>query len=136
MTTELIYLSATLLLAIVQVFLPAAGRTRQYGAKWNAGARDHDMPPVGPITGRLERAQSNLYETLPLFIAAVLIAHVVGVQDHVTLWGTALYFWGRVVFVPVYAFGVPYLRSVVFIISLVGLIMVIAAPLLTLIGSS
>ncbi|MGV9010549.1 MAPEG family protein [Brevundimonas sp.] len=136
MTTELIYLAATLILAVVQIFLPAAGRTTQYGAKWNAGTRDAAMPPVKPVTGRLERAQSNLYETLPLFIGAVLIAHVVGVQDNLTLWGTALYFWGRVVFVPLYAFGVPYFRSIVFIVSLVGLLMVIAAPLLTLIGSS
>ena len=28
---------------------------------------------LGPVTGRLERAQANLYETLPLFIGAVLI---------------------------------------------------------------
>ena len=136
MTTELIYLSATLILAVVQIFLPAAGRTAQYGAKWNAGARDGDMPPVSPVTGRLERAQANLYETLPLFIGAVLVAHVIGVQDTLTLWGAALYFWARVVYVPLYAFGVPYLRTVVFLVSLVGLLMLIAAPLLTLIGSS
>ena len=71
-----------------------------------------------------------------LFIGAVLIAHVIGVQDPLTLWGAALYFWARVVYVPLYAFGVPYLRTVVFLVSLVGLLMVIAAPLLTLIGSS
>ncbi|WP_296166065.1 MAPEG family protein [uncultured Brevundimonas sp.] len=136
MTTELIYLSATLILAVVQIFLPAAGRTSQYGPKWNAGPRDGDMPPVKPVTARLERAQANLYETLPLFIGAVLIAHVIGVQDGLTLWGAALYFWARVVYVPLYAFGVPYLRTVVFLVSLVGLLMVIAAPLLTLIGSS
>lgn len=136
MTTELIYLSATLILAIVQIFLPAAGRTSQYGAKWNAGARDGDMPPVKPVTARLERAQANLYETLPLFIAAVLIAHVIGVQDTLTLWGAALYFWARIVYVPLYAIGVPYLRTVVFMVSLIGLLMVIAAPLLTLIGTS
>lgn len=136
MTTELIYLSATLILAVVQIFLPAAGRTSQYGPKWNAGPRDGDMPPVKPVTARLERAQANLYETLPLFIGAVLIAHVIGVQDTLTLWGAALYFWARVVYVPLYAFGVPYLRTVVFLVSLVGLLMVIAAPLLTLIGSS
>ena len=127
MTTELIYLSATLILAVVQIFLPAAGRTSQYGPKWNAGPRDGDMPPVKPVTARLERAQANLYETLPLFIGAVLIAHVIGAAGPLTLWGTALYFWARVVYVPLYAFGVPYVRSLVWVVSLAGLVMVLAS---------
>ena len=127
MTTELIYLSATLILAVVQIFLPAAGRTAQYGAKWNAGARDGDMPPVSPVTGRLERAQANLYETLPLFIGAVLIAHVAGEDGFLTYWGATLYFWARVAFVPLYAFGVTGLRSLAFLVSLAGLLMIVAA---------
>ena len=71
MTTELTMLAWTLVLALVQVFLPIMGRTRQLGSKWNAGPRDEPLPPPDPVTGRLERAQRNLYETLPLFIAAV-----------------------------------------------------------------
>ena len=127
MTPELTYLALTLILAIVQIFLPAIGRTAQYGSKWNAGPRDTVMPPVNPVTGRLERAQANLFETLPLFIAAVLIAHVAGEDGFLTYWGATLYFWARVVFVPLYAFGVPALRTVVFLTSLAGLVMIIAA---------
>ena len=135
MTPELIYLSAALVLAVVQVLLPGVARTAQYGLKWNTGARDAVMPPVGPVTGRLERAQANLFETLPLFIGAVLIAHVAGVQDALTTWGAALYFWARLIYLPLYASGVSYLRSVVFLVSLAGLLMLIAAPLLSLIGT-
>ncbi|RZJ43210.1 MAG: hypothetical protein EON87_12700 [Brevundimonas sp.] len=127
MTTELTYLAATLILAIVQIFLPATGRTLSFGSKWNAGPRDGAVPPVGPITARLERAQANLYETLPLFIGAVLIAHVTGEDGALTLWGSALYFWARVVYVPFYAFGVTGVRSVAFLASLVGLLLIIAA---------
>ena len=127
MTPELTYLAATLILAVVQIFLPATGRTRQFGTKWNAGPRDEATPPVGPITGRLERAQSNLYETLPLFIGAVLIAHVTGEDGVLTYWGTALYFWARLIYIPLYAFGVTGLRSLAFMASLVGLLMIIAA---------
>mgnify|MGYP003346102880 CR=1 FL=1 len=76
---------------------------------------------------RLERAQANLYETLPLFIGAVLIAHVIGASSALTVWGAALYFWGRVVYVPLYAFGVPYVRSLVWAVSLAGLVMVLAS---------
>ena len=127
MTTELTYLALTLLLALVQVMLPAAARTVEFGSKWNAGARDTTPEARKPLTGRLERAQANLYETLPLFIGAVLIAHVVGAQGVLTAWGTALYFWARVVYVPLYAAGTPYVRSLVWLVSLAGLVMVIAA---------
>lgn len=127
MTAELTYLAATLVLALVQIFLPAGARTMEFGSKWNAGARDQTPVSQNPVVGRLERAQSNLYETLPLFIGAVLIAHVTGAESALTLWGVALYFWARVAYVPLYALGVPYIRSLVWLVSLAGLIMILAA---------
>ena len=128
MTTELTYLSLTLILALVQVFLPAGARTAEFGLKWNAGPRDQTPSSEKPLTGRLERAQSNLFETLPLFIGAVLIAHVASANGALTVWGSALYFWGRVAFIPLYALGIPFIRSLVWLVSLAGLIMVLAAP--------
>ena len=74
MTTELTYLALTLILALVQIFLPAGARTVEFGSKWNAGPRDQTPAATKPLTGRLERAEANLFETLPLFIGAVLIA--------------------------------------------------------------
>lgn len=127
MTPELTYVALTILLAVVQIFLPATGRTLAHGLKWNAGPRDTPMAPAGAITGRLERAQSNLYETLPLFIGAVLIAHVAGEDGFLTYWGATIYFWARVVYVPLYAFGVTGLRSLAFLASLAGLLMIVAA---------
>ena len=127
MTPELTYVGLAIILAVVQIFLPATGRTLQFGSKWNAGPRDEIMPPVTPLTGRLERAQANLYETLPLFIGAVLVAHVAGEDGFLTYWGATVYFWARVVYVPLYAFGVTGLRSLAFLASLVGLLMIVAA---------
>lgn len=127
MTVELTMLAWTLVLAIVQVMAPTFGRTRQLGSKWNAGSRDEPLPPPTPVTGRLERAQKNLYETLPLFIAAVLAAHVAGRDNSLTHIGAQLYFWARVAYVPLYAFGVPYVRSLAFLVSLVGLVMILLA---------
>ena len=127
MTTELTYLAVTLILALVQVFLPAGARSVEFGSMWTAGPRDQTPAAKTPLTGRLERAQANLYETLPLFIGAVLIAHVAGRNGVLTAWGTALYFWARVVYVPLYAFGVPYVRSLVWTVSFAGLVMIQAA---------
>ena len=127
MTTELTYLVLTLLLALVQVMLPAAARTVEFGSKWNAGARDTTPEARKPLTGRLERAQANLYETLPLFIGAVLIAQVADRTGVLTTWGAALYFWARVAYIPLYALGVPYIRSLVWLVSLAGLILILVA---------
>ena len=75
MTTELTALAWTLVLAVVQILLPAGFRTQETGLPYNAGPRDGEGPPVGKVTGRLQRAQKNLFEALPLFAAVVLIAH-------------------------------------------------------------
>ena len=130
MSTELTLLAWTLVLALIQIFLPTIGRTRQLGSKWNAGPRDEPLPPPGKITGRLERAQKNLFETLPIFIAAVLIAHIAGREGDLTRWGAMLYFFGRLAHVPLYALGVTGLRSLAWIVSFVGLVMILAAILL------
>jgi uncharacterized MAPEG superfamily protein len=129
MTTELQMLAWTLVLAFVQILLFDVARTRQYGLKWNTGPRDEDMPPLSAQAQRLSRAQANLFETLPLFAGFILIAHVAGLNNANTALGAQIYFWGRVAYVPLYAFGVRQVRSLVWLVSLVGLVMV-ALPVL------
>ena len=129
MTTELTILAWTLVLAIVQVFLPAGFRNRETGIAFNAGPRDEPGPPVGKVTGRLKRAQANLYESLPLFAAAVLIAHVAHREGALTLAGAWAYLIARIVYVPLYGFGVPKVRSVVWGVSLLGLALILVAIL-------
>lgn len=129
MTTELTLLAWTLVLALVQIMLVANLRTAETGLQYNASARDGDAPPPRPVTARMQRAQANLYETLPLFAAAVLIAHVSGSEGDLTLWGCWMYLVARIVYVPLYAAGIPYVRSLVWLVSLAGLIMVLFAVL-------
>ena len=124
MTLELKILAWTLVLAFVQILLFDFARTGQYGLKWNTGPRDEVMPPLSARAERLQRAQNNLFETLPLFIAAVLIAHVANRDNEWTAIGAQIYFWGRVIYVPLYAFGVRQVRSLVWLISLAGLVTV------------
>ena len=128
MKVEFQVLAFTLILALVQIGWAAAARTGELGLKWNAGPRDGDTPPPGKLSGRLMRAQANLFETLPIFAAAVILAHLAG-KDGVmlTLVGTHLYLFGRLIYLPLYALGVSYLRSLAWIASLAGLVMVIAA---------
>jgi uncharacterized MAPEG superfamily protein len=130
MTPELTILGWTLVLALVQILLPAMFRNAETGVDYNAGPRDAPSPaPVGKVTGRLQRAQQNLIETLPLFAAAVMIAHVAGRNGDLTYWGALLYLAARILYVPLYAAGVPVVRSLVWSAGLFGLILILAAVL-------
>jgi uncharacterized MAPEG superfamily protein len=127
MPIEMKLLAWSLVLAAVQILLFDIARTGQYGVKWNTGARDEEMPPLSAVAERLRRAQANLYETLPLFIGAVLALHVMEISSPTTELGAQLWFWGRVAYVPLYAFGVRMVRSIVWLASFAGLVMLIAA---------
>ena len=91
MTAELTILGWTLVLALVQLFVAAALRHRETGSAYTVGPRDELGPPVGIVTGRLQRAHRNLLETLPVFIGVVLIAHVTNRESLLTLCGAWLY---------------------------------------------
>ncbi|MES2320616.1 MAG: MAPEG family protein [Pseudomonadota bacterium] len=129
MTTELMILGWTLVLALAQILIAASFRTQETGLTYNMGARDKPAPPMRPVTARLERAQANLFETLPLFAAALLIAHAAGREGELTLWGSYVYLAARVVYVPLYAAGIPVVRSLAWGASLAGLLMIFAAIL-------
>lgn len=128
MTPEFIMLAFTLILAIIQIGWAGAARTAELGLKWNAGPRDGEAPPPGKLAGRLIRAQANLFETLPLFAAAVIMAHIAGKDAQMlTLVGAHLYFFGRLIYLPLYALGVPYVRTLAWLVAFAGLVMVIVA---------
>ncbi len=129
MSTELTLAVWMLIIALVQIFLPAMFRNRETGLDYNAGPRDEAGPPVGIITGRLQRAQRNLFETLPLFLAAVIIAHITGREGSLTLTGAWLYVICRVLYIPAYGFGISYIRSLIWGVSLAGLVLIILALL-------
>jgi uncharacterized MAPEG superfamily protein len=121
MHTELVILSFGALLLLVHIFAAGQAKTRQYGTKWNTGARDEALPPMAPLTGRLVRAQANLQETFPIAIVALLGVIVAGRTSEWTAIGGWVWLAARVVYLPLYALGVPVVRSLVFLVSLVGL---------------
>jgi uncharacterized MAPEG superfamily protein len=125
MTIELTMLALSIVLGLVQIVLSAHSKALVTGYGWAGGSRDGPRPALTPIAGRLERALSNFLETFPLFAAAVLIAHAAGQHDWMTVWGAQLYFWGRVVYVPLYASGVFLVRSLVWNVPTLGIILIL-----------
>lgn len=131
MSTELTLAVWMIIVAIIQILLPAALRNRETGLDYNAGARDENGPPVGILTGRMQRAQRNLFETLPLFLAVVIIAHISGREGFLTGLGAWLYVVARIMYIPAYGFGIPYLRSYIWLASMTGIALFVLALLIT-----
>jgi uncharacterized MAPEG superfamily protein len=127
MTTELSMLCWSVVLGLVQIAIAATCSVGQRGLGWAAGARDDVMPPLISIGGRLDRARANFLETFPLFLAAVLAAHLLQRHDHMTVLGAQLYFWARLVYVPLYAAGIPYIRTLTWAVSIVGIVLLLVA---------
>jgi uncharacterized MAPEG superfamily protein len=96
---------------------------------WGLGPRDEPRPLSGRAA-RLARALSNFLETFPLFAALVVAAYLAARLGPLTLWGSALYVAARALYAPLYAFGVPVLRSLVWMVSLAGILMIAAAMVL------
>jgi uncharacterized MAPEG superfamily protein len=127
MTIELRMLALSIVLGLVHIILNASTATTQYGLDWNTGPRDTAMPPLHGVAGRLQRALQNFVESFALFAAAVLAAHAAGRHNALTHWGVQLYFWGRVAYLPLYAYGVPKIRSVAWAIATLGTILILLA---------
>jgi len=125
MNTELTVLAWGCLLGLVHVFAAVRVKTRQYGTKWNMGARDEELPPPQPIVGRLARAQANYFETFPIMAAAILIVTFVDRTDWLTEIGAITWLAARFVYLPLYAMGIPRVRTLVFLISVLGILLVL-----------
>ena len=125
MHTEILILAWAALLLLVHIFTAVFYKTRQYGADWNAGARDEAMPRLAPIPARLERARDNFLETLPVAIIALLGVVLAGRTSSTTALGGWIWLGSRALYLPLYWAGVPKVRTLAFLASVIGLIMVL-----------
>jgi uncharacterized MAPEG superfamily protein len=123
MGIELKMLLFTVALFFVQLIAQVVGELIQHGIGYAVSARDDWKNPTG-ITGRIERSYFNLLETMPAFAALVLIVLYTGNANENTALGAQIYFWGRVLYFPAYIAGIPWIRTIVWTISLLGLLLI------------
>jgi len=126
MAFELQMLAAAVLIGIVHLLWAAAAAQPQRGLKWNTGPRDEPVVLTG-VAGRLERAFANFRETFPFFAVLVIVDYLGGRLGELTSLGALIYVAARAVYIPLYAFGVPYVRSLTWVASMVGIFMLLAA---------
>ena len=123
MSPDLKYLLFSVVLTFVQMLIAAAAANQVVGLTRLAGNRD-SMPEYTGFAGRARRAHLNMLENMVLFTALVLIATVAGKANATTAMGAMLFFWARLVYVLVYLVGIPWLRTVIWFVSVIGMIMI------------
>jgi uncharacterized MAPEG superfamily protein len=126
-STEIQMLCWSVVLGLVQLVLATAMATKDQGLPYNISPRDLPPPPVSKLTARFQRAFGNFRETFVYFAVAVLVVTLTSRNNSVSALGTQIYFWARLIYVPVYAAGIPVLRTVTWGASIAGLIMVLLA---------
>jgi uncharacterized MAPEG superfamily protein len=73
--------------------------------------------PLAPWAARLKNAHYNAVENLVVFAALVLVLNATQVSNETTVMACSVYFWARLAHLVVYAFGIPWLRTLTFAVS-------------------
>ena len=83
-----------------------------------------EAPAIPVWAERAQRTHLNMVETLPTFIAVVLAAYLTDANNGAVATWAAIFFWARVLHASVYIFGVPYLRTPIYLISWASVLMI------------
>lgn len=114
------WLLAGLALYFVQIMIPSALFQKKLGVEGNVGPRD-DVPEPDVRTARARRALANMKENLPFFLTLGVLALVVpGANLGLASAGAAVFVIARAIYVPLYLFGVPWWRTVAYVLGLAG----------------
>ena len=123
LSSELTLLLWAVGLTFIQLIISILGATQQLGLPALAGNRENIGSTSG-WAGRAKRAHRNMLENLVLFAVLVIIAKLAGISNELTIFGAQLFFWGRLAYALIYIIGIPWLRTVAFLASILGLILI------------
>lgn len=119
MPLELSYLSAATALLAIHLMAEVVAGNVQHSFRELLGPRDN-LPPHNAVLGRTKRATQNMVEALVMFATVTLIAQATGRLNNMTELGAGLFLGGRILYAPLYWFGVPVLRTLAWFIAMIG----------------
>jgi uncharacterized MAPEG superfamily protein len=123
-SVEIWVLGWSVVLLLVQVGLQAVA-SYDLGPTYLLGPRDEKRESKNVLAGRFARALKNLLETYPAFIALVVALTITGKTGGMAATGAVIWLIARIVFVPVYAAGIPVVRTLLWLVSAAGLVMML-----------
>ncbi len=110
-------------LLLVHITAQVVSVTAERGSAWNAGPRDEGSAPHGRFAGRADRALRNFQETFPAFALLAVMLMVLQRADGIGLLGAQIWVAARVIYLPLYLAGIPYLRTLAWLASLAGILL-------------
>lgn len=108
--TELTLLAAYGILIIITLLLQVLGSMSTLSMGYMMSARDEPRE-VGKMTNRIKRALDNSIVAMTLFAPAVLLLEVQDKTDANSLLAAQVFLVARIIYLPVYALGVPAIRT-------------------------
>ena len=125
MPHELHILGIVIVLGIIHLMIAAQMATAQRGMKWNLSARDEKPVELTGAAARLDRGFKNFMETFAFFAAAVLLVFALQKHSQLSSIGALIYLLARVIYIPLYAMGVEKIRTLVWLISMLGIALIL-----------
>lgn len=123
MSMALTYLAWTALITVL-MWIPYTLQLIQGQGLNTAVGNRADVKPMASWAERCKRAHLNAVENLPVFAALVLVAHAVNMDNHTVGVAALIYFWMRVLHYIVYAIGLAWVRTIVWTIGWICLLVI------------
>ncbi|NNE51934.1 MAG: MAPEG family protein [Sulfitobacter sp.] len=108
--TELTILGSYGLLVLLTILLQVLGSMQTLSMGYLLSSRDEPRG-VNKMTGRITRALDNSVTAMALFAPAVLLLEVQNKTDDTSLLACQVFLLARIIYLPVYALGVPTIRT-------------------------
>ena len=122
--TELTVLAWSVVLLLVHVVVQTLSLVKDGGLTYAMSNRNGEVA-ISLLTDRLTRGLRNFAETYGAFVGLALALAVTDKTGGLGTAGALVWFWARVVYVPIFAAGIPVLRTGVWTVSVIGLVMML-----------
>jgi uncharacterized MAPEG superfamily protein len=123
-STEISILAWSVILLLVHIVIQTLALIKDGGPAYAIGNRDGEVA-ITAVTDRLTRGLRNFVETYGAFVALALALAVTGKTGGLGATGALIWFWARVVYVPVFAIGIPVARTGIWTVSVIGLVLML-----------
>ncbi len=124
-SAEMTVLAWSVILLLVHIVAQTLALAKDCGLGYAMSPRD-EARPLSHLTDRLTRGLRNYVETYGAFVALALALVVTGKAGGYGATGAWIWLIARVIYVPVFAAGIPVLRTGVWTVSIIGLLMMLA----------
>jgi uncharacterized MAPEG superfamily protein len=130
MSPELTYLTWSVVIVLGYLVVQVLEQIARNGLVVALTYQTDKEKPIGVLMQRFNASFSNFLVSYPAFISLVVIIALTNSSSDLTALGAAIWFWARIAHIPAHVSGLPVIRTLVWAISIAGLVMMLY-PLLT-----